>query len=170
MPLHADRYAGPLYRALNPVYMKEPLSGDGAARHGGRFNPKGTPALYTCLDPLTALREVHQVGDLQPTTLVVYRAELSPIFDTRDEAMLEDYGMTQRDLADPNWRSEMLNGRTAHTQRFAEELFTAGFVGLLVRSFASGTTGTNLNIVLWLWSGPGIELKLVDDENRLGQI
>ena len=170
MPLHDGSHAGPLYRALNPVYAREPLSGLGAGLHGGRFNPKGTPALYTSLAPATALREAHQVGDLQPTTLVACRAELGPIFDTRNAAMLKDYGMTVRDLADPSWRSSMLGGRAEPTQNFAEALFAAGFVGLLVRSFAFGTSGANLNIVLWRWTGSGAELELVDDENRLGQI
>ena len=170
MPLQDGRYAGPLYRALNPVYAREPLSGQGAELHGGRFNPKGTPALYTALDPATALREACQVGGLQPTTLVAYRAELGPIFDTRNAAMLKDYGMNMRDLADPSWRSSMLDGRSVLTQSFAKAPFAAGFVGLLVRSFASGTSGANLNIVLWRWVGLGTKLDLIDDENRLGQI
>ena len=42
----AGSYGGKLYRSLNPVFAREPLSGEGARRHGGRFNPKGTPALY----------------------------------------------------------------------------------------------------------------------------
>lgn len=39
-------YRGPLYRALNPIYAREPLSGRGAELYGGRFNPRGVPALY----------------------------------------------------------------------------------------------------------------------------
>ena len=88
MPLDESRYRGPLFRALNPVYAREPLSGRGAEKYGGRFNVKGTPALYTALDPATALREANQVGDLQPTILVSYHADLGPIFDTREEAAL----------------------------------------------------------------------------------
>ena len=57
MPLTKGRYQGPLYRALNPVYARQPLSGRGARLYGGRFNPKGVPALYTAFDPATALRE-----------------------------------------------------------------------------------------------------------------
>ena len=69
-------YRGKLYRALNPIHAREPLSGRGAALYGGRFNPKGTPALYASLSPMTALREANQVGNLQPTTLVAYDAEI----------------------------------------------------------------------------------------------
>ena len=70
------RFDGKLYRALNPLFAREPLSGEGAAIYGGRFNPKGTPALYTSLSVLTALREANQVGSLQPITLVSYDAEI----------------------------------------------------------------------------------------------
>ena len=50
------RYQGMLYRALNPIHAREPLSGRGAELYGGRFNPKGLPALYTSLSIMTALR------------------------------------------------------------------------------------------------------------------
>ena len=108
MPLTDGRYTGPLYRALNPVYAREPLSGRGAELYGGRFNAKGTPALYTALDPTTALREANQVGSLQPTILASYAADLGPIFDTREAGSLERYSMTSTVLADPAWRTKML--------------------------------------------------------------
>jgi len=64
MLLNAGRYTGPLFRALNPVFALEPLSGRGAELYGGRFNAKGTPALHAALDPTMALREAIQVGSL----------------------------------------------------------------------------------------------------------
>jgi len=78
------RYAGLLYRALNPRWHREPLSGEGARLYGGRFNPKGTPALYTALSIATAIRETNQVGTLQPTTVVAYEADLDPVFDAEE--------------------------------------------------------------------------------------
>jgi RES domain-containing protein len=42
----STHYAGKLYRAFNPIYAREQLSGRGAALYGGRFNPKGVSALY----------------------------------------------------------------------------------------------------------------------------
>lgn len=170
MPLADGHYSGPLYRALNPVYSRAPLSGQGAAIHGGRFNAKGMPALYTALDPATALREANQVGSLQPTVLVSYKADLGPIFDTRAGAELANYGLSPDMLADPGWRVKMLEGHAVPTQDFACALVTAGFTGLLIRSFAKGASELNLNIVLWRWSGPGCTLEVVDDENRLGRM
>ncbi|TYB85358.1 RES family NAD+ phosphorylase [Oceaniovalibus sp. ACAM 378] len=170
MPLDAGRFRGSLFRALNPVYAREPLSGRGAEIYGGRFNPKGTPALYCSLDPATALREANQAGSLQPTVLVSYRADLGPIFDTRDQSEMSRYPMSGEALSDPGWRSAMLDGRPVPTQDFAKALVLEGYGGLLVRSFATGTTSANLNLVLWTWQGDGFSLKVVDDEDRLGRM
>jgi RES domain-containing protein len=170
MALQDGRYRGRLYRALNPVYAREPLSGRGAALHGGRFNRKGTEALYAALDPATALREANQVGDLQPTILVAYRADLGPVFDGRDGAAMAAYGMSAEGLADPGWRAAMLAGRPVPTQAFAAALAKAGFAGLLVRSFAHGASAANLNLVLWRWNRDGDRLEVIDDEGRLDRL
>lgn len=45
------------YRAIHPKWSSEPLSGMGAAIHGGRYTPKGTPTLHLSLDVNTALSE-----------------------------------------------------------------------------------------------------------------
>ena len=169
MPLKDGRYTGPLYRALNPVYAREPLSGRGAELYGGRFNAKGTPALYTSLDPTTALREANQVGSLQPTILVSYKADLGPIFDTRDQDGLEKYGATASMLSDSAWRLKMLHGQTVPTQDLARALIADGFAGLLIHSFAKGASPSDFNIVLWAWTGQSGTLTVVDDEERLSR-
>ena len=160
-------FDGLLYRSLNPLYARQPLSGEGAARFGGRFNPRGLPALYTALSVATAIREANQVGDLQPTTLVAYRARLSNLFDGRDEAALAARGMTAKQLADPAWREAMRKNGRAPTQDFALALIAAGHPGLLVRSFARGARTDDLNIVLWRWTGKDSRLTVIDDEARL---
>jgi len=44
---------------LNPTqYANEWHLGEGAHRHGGRWNSKGVRAVYCCLDPATAILEV----------------------------------------------------------------------------------------------------------------
>lgn len=170
MPLTDERYTGLLYRALNPVYAREPLSGRGAAHFGGRFNARGTPALSTALDPATALREANQVGNLQPTVLVSYQADLGPIFDNRNAVELEKRGILAGGLADPGWRTAMLDRRRVPTQDLGRALIAEGFAGILTRSFARGASETNLNIVLWRWTGDGNTLDVIDDENRLGRL
>lgn len=158
-------HSGTLYRSLNPLYARQPLSGEGAARFGGRFNPRGVAALYTALSVGTAIREANQVGDLQPTTLVAYRATLTNLFDCRDPAALAVFDMTAERLADPAWREAMRKHGRCPTQDFALTLIAAGHPGLLVRSFARGAGPDDLNIVLWEWSDA--TLSLIDDEKRL---
>lgn len=166
----AIRYRGKLYRAINPIYAREPLSGRGAALYGGRFNPKGVPALYTSLTILTALREANQVGNLQPTTLVSYDADIERVFDSRNAAALDAQGMSPGSLADPGWRDAMRIHREGATQHFARRLIASGYRGLLVRSLAPGAGPDDFNLVLWEWgTAPASRLVLVDDENRLGR-
>lgn len=161
-------YRGPLYRALNPIYAREPLSGRGAELYGGRFNPKGVPALYSSLTVMTALREANQAGSFQPTTLVSYEAEIEDIFDCRDEAALQTEAMDTAALADRSWRDQMKATGGARTQAFARRLIGKGFRAMLVRSFAPGTNEGDLNLVLWQWGdAPPSRLTLVDDEDRL---
>lgn len=161
-------YRGPLFRALNPRYAREPLSGDGAALHGGRFNVKGMPALYASLSVMTALREANRAGSLQPTTLVSYTAEIERVFDTRDDTALAAHGINAAALADPTWRDQMIAAGEAKTQAFARRLVEAGFDALLVRSFAPGAAADDLNLVLWRWSEKApVRLVLIDDEGRL---
>lgn len=163
-------YRGPLYRALNPIFAREPLSGRGAELYGGRFNSKGVPALYTSLTVMTALREANQAGSLQPTTLVSYEAEIENVFDGRDEAALKAEGMGAASLADASWRDQVKVAGEAKTQVFARRLAERGFNALLVRSFATGTTGDDLNLVLWRWGDAApSRLVLIDDENRLSR-
>ncbi|GFZ86354.1 RES family NAD+ phosphorylase [Sphingobium fuliginis] len=165
------RYQGKLYRALNPIYAREPLSGRGAALYGGRFNPKGTAALYVATSLQTAIREANQVGDLQPTTIVSYDADIANVFDGRDAAELGKYGMTPTSLGEPAWRDQMKKAGNAHTQIFAESLISEGFNGLLVRSFARGASCEDINLVLWKWSDRApLKLTLIDDDGRLSNI
>lgn len=161
-------YRGILYRALNPVYAREPMSGRGAELYGGRFNRKGTPALYLSLSIMTALREANQAGSLQPTTLVSYDADIENIFDTRDAQALAAFDMSANALATNNWRDEMRSRGASATQELARRLFEAGHHGLLVKSFAQGAGDEDLNIVLWRWGDtPPAKLALIDDEQRL---
>lgn len=155
---------------MNPIYAREPLSGRGAELYGGRFNPKGVPALYASLSVMTALREANQVGTLQPTTLVAYEAEIETVFDGRDEAALAREGMDAVALADATWRDQMKLRVEARPQVFARRLIAAGYNGLLVRSFTAGSGAADLNLVLWRWGDAApARLVLIDDEGRLSR-
>ncbi|MWD28460.1 RES domain-containing protein [Aquicoccus sp. SCR17] len=161
-------FRGTIYRALNPYWAREPLSGEGAARHGGRFNLRGRPALYTALTIPGVLREAHQAGRFQPLTLIAIEARVARVFDSRDAAALSSYGADDATLSDPGWRDAMTRGRPAPGQALAERLIAEGHQGMIVRSFAPGATAADLNLVLWSWGdAPPARLRVVDDEGRL---
>jgi RES domain-containing protein len=162
-------FEGLVYRALNPRYAREPLSGAGAAIYGGRFNAKGTPALYTSLSVMTAIREANQVGMLQPTTLVCYRAAIETVFDATDPRGLEAYGVTLADLAADDWRDAMHREGLAPTQRLAARITGDGFAAMLAPSFAPGAGPEDRNLVIWRWGAEtAARLSVIDDDDRLG--
>jgi RES domain-containing protein len=155
-----------VYRALNPVWVGDPLSGEGARRYGGRFNPKGVAALYCTLDPVTAVREVSQIGQpLQPTILVSFYADIDPVFDATDLNLLQGQGATPDMLAANDWRVHMAAGREAPTQSLARRLFDQGFAGMLAPSYARLAPPQARNLILWRWTPE--TLRLIDDEQRL---
>ena len=163
-------YRGPLYRALNPIRAREPLSGEGPRLHGGRFNPKRIPALYTAMSVMTAIREANQIGTLQPTTMVFYEADITPIFDATDGDALGGYDMTTADLAADDWRQRMRAEGKSPGQILAERLIAEGYAGLQVPSYGKGATSADLNMVLWVWGSTlPAKLELIDDEGRLLQ-
>ncbi len=163
------RFRGVVYRAHNPQWSWAPLSGEGARRHGGRFNRRGVTALYTSLTPLTAVREAQPLGrPMQPLTLCAYEVDAEPVFDSRDEAERTAFGVTDSELLCGAWESQMLKGTIPSSQALADRLIAAGQLGMLVRSFARGTGPDDFNLVLWRWGPetPG-KVVLIDDEGRL---
>ncbi|MEZ5797476.1 MAG: RES domain-containing protein [Paracoccaceae bacterium] len=158
------RFTGTLYRALNPRWMREPLSGEGARRHGGRLNAKGTPALYTALTPEGAIAEANQAGrPFEPVTLVAYEADLAPVLDGCDPARLAAEGIDPAVLAADDWRLRMLQDGISEGQRLAARLIAAGWAGMILRSYARGVNPGARNLVLWRWQG----LRVIDNEGRL---
>ena len=75
------RLRGQVYRAHNPRWSFAPTSGDGAARHGGRFNPIGMPALYTSATLEGAWREAQQGFPFkaQPLLICVYEVDCEDV-------------------------------------------------------------------------------------------
>ena len=163
------RFRGLVYRAHNPRWTWDPTSGEGARRHGGRFNRIGVPALYTSLSPVTAMREASLTGrPLQPITLCAYEVDVEPVFDTLDPSEREALGVKTDDISCQYWEQEMLAGIIPASQLLADRLIAAGYVGMRVQSFAPGAGTDDLNLVFWHWGdhGPG-KVVLIDDEERL---
>ena len=163
------RFRGPVYRAHNPQWSWTPLSGEGARRHGGRFNRRGLPALYTSLTPLVAIREAQPLGrPMQPLTLGACEVDAEPVFDAMDEEQCRALGVLDSHLHCPVWEADMLAGGIPASQGLVDHLIAAGHAGMLVRSFVNGASVDDLNLVMWRWgSERPARVVLIDDEGRL---
>lgn len=148
------RFVGVAYRAHDPRWSFSPLSGEGAARYGGRFNPTGIAALYLALDPLTAIAEASQgFGNrMLPLTLVAYDADCTDIWDLSDPDTRQTSGIELSDLAAP-WELQIGSDRLPPSWRVATHLRALGAAGVLVPSFAPDATVQSRNLVLWQWGG-----------------
>ena len=167
-PDPVDAFKGGTLPGANPLYAREPMSGRGAKLYGGRFNRKGTPALYTSLSVMTALREANQAGTLQPTMLVSYDGDLERVFDCRDDAALRGQEMDAAALADATWRDQMKAAGETKTQALCRRLAAVGYHGLLVRSLLDRQTTTSILSSGWSDAAP-CRLTLIDDEHRLSR-
>ena len=79
--------------------------------------------------------------------------------------------VSDHDLACPNWEADMLAGAIPVSQALADRLIAAGYVGMLVQSFATGTGSDDHNLVVWTWGQDRpARIALVDDEGRLSGV
>lgn len=151
------------------MWAYDPLSGDGAKRHGGRFNQPGCAALYLSLDPTTAWMEAQQGFPFkpQPMTLVAYRIDCQPIADLNNELLLKSMECSPQQLACA-WEDLATQGMMPPTWQLAEQLKAQVLAGILVRSFAPGCSSANQNLVLWDWSDSEPHaVAVIDDFGRL---
>jgi RES domain-containing protein len=146
------RFEGTAYRAHDPRWSFTPLSGDGAALRGARFNPQGMPSLYLSLEVLTAIKEANQgfARKIDPCVLCSYDVACDDIADLRTEAACAAERVTFADLDCP-WFALLAAGREPPTWPLVRSLFASGRAGALVPSYAPGATEDDHNLVLWRW-------------------
>jgi RES domain-containing protein len=136
------------WRVLTPRWAHQPLSSEGAARNGGRWNPKGTPALYLSAELTTAVAEYEQDIGIRPGTFCAYDARVDFILDLTSTDVLQSLGIDPHDRYAP-WKTILLIDRSVPPGwRIAEQLIGMGANGVLVPSVRP-VGGTNL--VLWRW-------------------
>jgi RES domain-containing protein len=147
------RFKGLAYRAHDPRWSFKPLSGDGAGVHGVRFNPRGTPALYVALDPMTAVKEAAQgfARKFEPCVLCTYEVDCEDVIDLRTKAQRQSEGVPEEDMVCA-WFAEAAAGRDPPSWRLARRLIANGVAGLLAPSYVASAGAEDFNLVLWSWS------------------
>ncbi len=158
------RFAGTCFRAHDPRWAFQPLSGQGAAVRGARFNRKGQPALYLALSLETAILEANQGfgSKINPCTLCSYEVDCENIVDLRDAAAQEAANVALSDMGGP-WALDLARGNEPASWRVARHCLDQGVAGILVPSFAVGAGAASQNLALWRWGEELPHRVLVND-------
>ena len=163
------QFKGLAYRAHNPYWSFSPTSGEGAKLHGGRFNPKGTPALYLSLTAPTALAEYNQgfPHRPQPSTLCAYEIDCEDILNLTDGDQRKIASISLSEMAGA-WELMVTKKQKPPTWEMAERLIGSKFAGIIAPSYAKNAPSGGQTIVLWNWQDSlPHQVILIDDNNRL---
>jgi RES domain-containing protein len=145
----AATLTGRFWRMLAPKWAHRPLSGDGAALHGGRFNEPGMPALYMSADFATAIAEYQQDLGIRPGTLCAYDVAVTSVIDLSDTGIREATGIALADLKSPWKQIAFADKNRPPTWDMARRFFDTGINGIRVPSMQR--LG-GANVVLWRWN------------------
>ena len=129
------------------------MSGEGARLKGGRFNARGTPALYLSLTVEGLFIEIgHGLAQrFAPLTVCSYEVDVDDIVDLRSDRDRERANVDLRDMACA-WASDLAEEREPASWRLTARLMATGAAGILVPSFANGARPDMNNLVLWKWT------------------
>ena len=153
-----------LWRAFVPRWSHLPLSGEGAARFGGRWNPVGAPTIYAARELSTAWAEYNQGFVQHPALIAQLNLSGTMLADLTDSLVLERVG-AKADIHDCQWRDIMDLGRVPPTHELRAKLIAEGMHGVIYPSVMSpgGTC-----VALWCWNAPNApRLEIIDPDDRL---
>lgn len=159
-----DSNARVLWRAYVPQWSYLPLSGEGASRFGGRWNPVGVATIYAAQELSTAWAEYNQGFVQHPALIAQLELTGASLLDLTDEHVLARWGEDES-LHHIEWRAELQMGKVPRTHSLNETARNAGFHGVIFPSFMSPGGSC---VALWNWNGPGDpKLRVIDPEGRL---
>jgi RES domain-containing protein len=129
-----------------------PMSGEGAAKTGGRFNRRGEPTLYLALTIAGAVNEITQglSRRLAPLTICEYDIDCEPVADVSTADGQTKNAVAAADLS-CSWLAFLNKGQEAPSWLVVDRLKQQGFVGMVAPSFAPGANPEDKNLILWKW-------------------
>jgi RES domain-containing protein len=157
--------SAPFYRAHTPEWASQPLSGAGAATHGGRLNRPGLHALYLAVSQSTAIAEYQQLASIMPPcTLVTYQVQLRRVVDFRAGFDAAVWPPLWQELS-CNWRRmAMIEDIEPPSWVLGDDVVRAGHAGVLFPS----VHGHGVNLVVYPdMLGPGDRLAVHDPNEAL---
>ena len=136
--------SGVAYRLVPERYAnpKDLLSGIGAARFGGRWNPPGLRAIYLSEDPTLAIREVGYALSLggqftghpkPPMRVFSVRFQLFRLLRV-DEHFARAACLDLAELLRPDFATLVAKGQRPRPMQVGEAAWSSGFEGLLAPS------------------------------------
>ncbi len=153
-----------LWRAFVPQWAFAPLSGEGAARFGGRWNPVGAATIYAARELSTAWAEYNQGFVQHPALIAQLDLKDAALADLTDPTVLSRFAV-ENDIHLCEWRMLLDDGKVPQTHKLRQRLIAEGFDGVVYPSFMSpgGTC-----VALWRWNAKGApRLDVVDPDGRL---
>lgn len=134
-----------IYRAVSPRYAasRDALSGLGAKKHGGRWNPPGGfAAVYGALDPETAMAEALAVQrhyglpvhGAFPRVFLAIECRLKRVVDVTDAKVERALGVSLAGLVEADWRAANDEGTQCLSQALGHAAFAAGWEGMILPS------------------------------------
>lgn len=150
----ATVWSGTTFRSVTPKYAKSKdlVSGEGACRFGGRWNPPGSfPTVYLSLDMETAFAEFraqwHRYGMTPeaalPRVFCAIEVDLRRLLDLCDGRTRQRLCVSRKRMTQERWLEKQEAGEEALAQAIGRIAFESNAEGLLVPS-AAHPRGRNL--------------------------
>lgn len=137
-------FAGTVYRVMRLEYSspEDAVSGSGAARWGGRWNPPGLATFYASTTYDVAHKEVRaaakyygaSVTSELPRVEAAFDVQLARTLDLSTRRALRQMRLTQKSLRAVDWRAANARGQEALTQAIGRLAAMLALEGLIVPS------------------------------------